>query len=134
MKRSISTNIFAALAFLGFFGITGCNEFLDREPLSNVTPANYLQGEADLAAYTIAHYNFPTHGGFNAGTFAADNHTDNQAANGYLTRWVPGEWRVPQAGGSWDFANIRQHNFFLETVVPRWKAGSIGGNAANISH
>ena len=134
MKRSIPTKIYAALAFLGFFGITGCNEFLDREPLSNVTPANYLQGEADLAAYTIARYNFPTHGGFNAGTFAADNHTDNQAANGYVTRWVPGEWRVPQSGGSWDFDNIRQHNFFLETVVPRWKAGNISGNAASISH
>ncbi len=122
------------LLFLGFVGITGCNDYLDREPLSDVTPENYLWSEADLAAYTIARYSFPTHGGWGPGTFGNDNHTDNQATSGYATRWVPGEWRVPQAGGSWNFNDIRQVNYFLETAVPRWKAGKITGSTNNISH
>lgn len=134
MNKSISNKLYAVLLFLGFVGITGCNDYLDREPLSDVTPDKYLWSEADLAAYTIARYNFPTHGGWGPGTFSSDNHTDNQVSSGYANRWVPGEWRVPQAGGAWEFGNIRQTNYFLQTVVPRWKEGKITGNTSNVAH
>ncbi|MFB9864417.1 RagB/SusD family nutrient uptake outer membrane protein [Rufibacter immobilis] len=134
MKRFISSKLYAAVVLLGLLGITGCNDFLDREPLSNVTPAKYLWSEADLAAYTIARYNFPTHSGFNVGTHGNDNHTDNQATSGYASRWTPGEYRVPQAGGSWEFSGIRQVNYYLEMVVPRWKDNKITGNATNVNH
>ena len=116
-------------------GITSCNKFLDRPPLSNVTPGDYLWSEADLGTYTLSRYNFPTHSGaFNVGTFGTDNGTDNQASSSYSNRWVPGEWRVPQSGGSWSFTQIRQCNYFLETVLPRWKDKKITGNADNIAH
>lgn len=116
--------------------LVGCeaDEFLDRQPLSDVTPNDYLNREADLAAYTIARYNFPTHGGWGLGTFAQDNHTDNQATSGYSNIWAPGEWRVPQSGGAWNFGNIRQLNYFLETVTPRWEAGEIVGIPQNVEH
>lgn len=134
MNKKFFSKIYILTAAIAFMGLAGCNKFLDREPLSNVTPGSYLQSEADLAAYTINRYNFPSHGGFNVGTFGNDNHTDNQAASGYSTRWVPGEWRVPQSGGSWNFDGIRQANYFLETVLPRWKEGKISGNATNVAH
>lgn len=134
MKKIITNKLYTLLAFLGFLGLTGCEEFLDRQPLSDVTPSNYLWSEADLAAYTIARYNFPTHGGWGPGVYGYDNHTDNQATSSYSNRWVPGEWRVPQAGGGWDFDNIRQANYFIETVVPRWKGEEITGNSGNIAH
>ncbi|QNE41957.1 RagB/SusD family nutrient uptake outer membrane protein (plasmid) [Hymenobacter sp. NBH84] len=135
MKKIMHTKKAGAVALLAVWGLAGCNEFLDREPLSSVTPSNYFTGEADLAAFTVARYGmFPTHSGFNVGTFGNDNHTDNQAASTYATRWVPGEWRVPQSGGSWDFGNIRQMNYYLETVVPRWKSGKITGTATNVTH
>ena len=130
-KYSIKKFMVIALAALSF---TSCNDFLDREPLSNVTPNAYLWSEADLAAYTINQYNFPTHGGWGPGTFAIDNNTDNQATSSYSNIWVPGEWRVPQSGGDWSFGAIRNCNYFLETVLPRWEAGEISGNAANIDH
>lgn len=114
---------------------TGCEkDFLEREPPSDVTPSGYLKTESDLAAYTIARYSFPTHGGYSVGTFGIDNHTDNQVANNYSNRWVPGEWRVPQTGGNWNFGNIRQINYLLETAVPRWEAGDIKGSMSNINH
>lgn len=121
---------------LGIVLFVGCeaDEFLDREPLSDVTPNDYLNREADLAAYTIGRYNFPTHGGWNVGTFGIDNHTDNQATSGYSSIWAPGEYRVPQAGGSWNFGNIRQLNYFLETVLPRWEVGKIEGSPAIVDH
>src|SRR5690606_35829959 len=89
------------------FGLTSCNDYLDREPLSQVTPDAFLKTEADLAAYTIAAYSFPTHGGFNVGTFGLDNGTDNQATSGANNIWVPGEYRVSQSGGAWGFGSIR---------------------------
>ncbi|MCK3685597.1 RagB/SusD family nutrient uptake outer membrane protein [Maribellus sp. YY47] len=113
---------------------TSCNDYLDRAPLSDVTPNDYLWSEADLAAYTINQYNFPSHGGWNSGTFATDNHTDNQVTSSYSNIWVPGEWRVPQSGGEWDFTKIRQCNYFLETVLPRREAGGISGSTENVAH
>lgn len=130
-KYNIKNLMIIALMALAFMS---CNDYLDREPLSNVTPNAYLWSEADLAAYTINQYSFPTHGGWGPGTFSYDNHTDNQVTSSYSTRWVPGEWRVPQAGGDWNFEGIRNCNYFLETVLPRWQAGEISGNASNIDH
>ena len=31
-------------------GLTGCNDFLDREPLDKVIPEKYFASESDLAA------------------------------------------------------------------------------------
>ena len=133
MKIIQSTKIIFFLFATVLF--TGCEkEFLDRQPLSDVTPEDYLNREADLAAYTVGQYRFPTHSGWNIGTFGYDNHTDNQASSGYSNIWAPGEWRVPQSGGSWNFGNIRQMNYFIETVIPRWEAGEITGSQDNIAH
>src|SRR5690606_28028544 len=58
----------------------------------------------------------------------------NQATSGFSNIWVPGEWRVPQSGGSWSFDQIRQTNYFIQTVVPRWNEKKITGAAANVDH
>ncbi|MCS4163816.1 RagB/SusD family nutrient uptake outer membrane protein [Sphingobacterium sp. BIGb0116] len=122
------------LSMTVLFTLHSCNKYLDREPLSNVTPQEYLNTEADLAAYTVGRYAFPSHSGWGLGTFANDNGTDNQVTSSYSTRWVPGEWRVPSSGGEWDFTQIRQLNYFLEQVLPKWKNGKLTGNSANITH
>jgi hypothetical protein len=130
--KRITINLFTIALVMLFF--TSCDDYLDREPLSNVTPNDYLWSEADLAAYTINQYNFPSHEGWNSGTFATDNHTDNQVTSNYSNIWVPGEWRVPQSGGAWDFTKIRNCNYFLETVLPRWEAEGLKGSSENIAH
>lgn len=134
MKNRIKYTVLAVLTIVAAIGFTSCDDYLDRAPLSNVTPNDYLWNEADLAAYSINRYSFPTHSGWGPGTHSFDNHTDNQATSGYASRWTPGEYRVPQSGGSWNFGNIRQANYFLQTVVPRWKSGSISGSVTNINH
>jgi hypothetical protein len=135
MKHIFKNTRNLMLVSIAALSITSCNKFLDRPPLSNVTPADYLWNESDLGTYTVSRYNFPTHSGsFNVGTFGTDNGTDNQASSGYSNRWVPGEWRVPQTGGSWNFTQIRQCNYFLETVLPRWANKKLTGSADNIAH
>ncbi len=52
MKKYIS------VLFLGasLTALTACNDFLDREPESSVTPASYFSSVEDLAAYSINRY------------------------------------------------------------------------------
>lgn len=123
--------IIAMLALLAF---ASCNDYLDREPLSEVTPEAYFATENDLATYTISHYSFPTHSGWGLGTFAYDNHTDNQASSGASVKWLPGEWRVGGSGGSWYFGRIRAINYFLDKVLPKYAEGKITGDDLNIKH
>ena len=124
-------------------GLTACNGFLDREPESSVTPSAYFTSEADLAAYTINLYGFFTSiapGSYGISTFGYDNATDNQAATGYSSRWVPGEWKVPSSTSDgdrtavWNFFQIRDCNYFFDQVLPKYEAGKISGNENNIKH
>lgn len=62
-------------------GLTGCNDFLDREPLDKVIPEKYFASESDLAAYTINAYPFETvTDAYGINFFGKDNDTDNQAS------------------------------------------------------
>lgn len=134
MNRHIINRKYIVAALLLVITLGGCNKYLDREPISEVTPEAFFNREADLAAYTVNQYAFPTHGGWGPGIFGNDNHTDNQASVSYALRWAPGEYRVPQTGGNWEFTGIRNANYFLEIVVPKWKNGDISGNVSSIEH
>ncbi len=124
-------------------GLTSCNDYLDKEPESSVTPAAYFTGEADLAAYTVNLYGFFTAfspGSYGISTFGYDNATDNQAAVEYSTRWVPGEWQVGSStsassrSDAWNFYQIRDCNYFLAQVLPKYEAKQISGTDATIRH
>ena len=124
--------------------VASCNDFLDREPKSDITPQAYFTSEADLAAYTINQYTFNSvnPGSYGISTFGDDNGTDNQAAMGASSFWAPGTWLVGQDasqsnnswGSAWNFSRIRQINYFFDQVMPKYKAGQISGNATNIKH
>ena len=106
MKLKISKNIALSCIAMGGLLLSSCNDFLDREPLDQVTPTQYFNAEADLATYTVSYYSFPVHGGWGVGTLSLDNGTDNQAtSNANYNLYVKGNWKVPEnAGGNWDFS------------------------------
>lgn len=131
MKKILKNKYFIASISIVLFS---CNDFLDREPLSDVTPQDFFNTETDLATYTITAYNFPSHNGWNAGTFINDNSTDNQAGLNPQNIWAPGEHRVPNSKGDWDFSKIRNINYFLEQVLPKYQNGRIIGTNNNIKH
>ncbi len=124
------------------FGLTSCNDYLDREPEDSITPEKYFTSEADLASYTINLYRFNSfkQGSYDPDVFGDDDGTDNQAAVEYSTRWVPGQWLVPSTvtktnySDPWNFRQIRHCNYFLSQVLPKYQAGKILGNTANIKH
>ncbi|GBU08796.1 membrane protein [Bacteroidales bacterium] len=135
MKLNIKNkcNIFLRL-FAGLVLIS-CDDFLDREPLDIVTPEQYFNTEADLEAYSISYYNFPTHGSWSLGTLLLDDATDNQTTGGAnFSLYVKDNWKVPQSQGEWHFAKIRACNNFLDRVLPKHEEGLISGDKINIDH
>ncbi|MGV8962434.1 MAG: RagB/SusD family nutrient uptake outer membrane protein [Candidatus Saccharimonadaceae bacterium] len=127
---------FVLAALIALVAFNACDDFLDRKPLDQVSPAAYLNSEADLASYPINYYTsvFPTHGGFGVGMGAIDNNTDNQATTDpSLGLYEPGNRLVP-ANGSLGMGNIRGFNFFLQEVLPKKAAGKLTGNSQNIDH
>jgi hypothetical protein len=86
--------------------LASCENFLDRQPLSQITPDAYLNEESQLAAYAINLY--PEM--FSPFTTGMDAHTDIVANAGYDNRYVPGEWKTAQTGGNWSFTTIYNIN------------------------
>lgn len=135
LKNKFSTYIAVGLLFACSLSLNSCDDFLDREPLDVVTPELFLNTENDLASYPLGYYGlFRTHGGWSTGIGRFDDYTDNQAtSNASYYLYVPGNRKVP-ANGSLGVGNIRDFNWFLEQVLPKWKAGNISGNEVNIKH
>lgn len=124
------------ICIAGALTAASCNkDFLDKEPLSQVTPDQYLTNEANLGAYAIDRYSMlPTHGQYYFGTFEIDNNTDNMAGMQPSVIYAPGQWRVDQTGGSWWFDDIYKCNYFFQEVLPKWENKQIAGNETAISH
>ena len=126
--------IFVSLC-AGMSMLTSCADFLDREPLDQISSAQYFSSVDDLAAYTINYYSFPTHEGWSLGTLNNDNGTDNQVSgSANQSLYVKGNWLVPSNAPSWNFGRIRAFNYFFENVLPKYEAGQITGDATMVRH
>lgn len=126
---------YSIFLFLTCLLMFGCDDFLDREPLSDVMADNFLTTESALSSYTIDQYQMlPNHGSYGYGTFEWDNNTDNMAGPYPSNIYAPGYWKVSQTGGSWWFGAIRRCNYFFDNVTPRYEKGEISGDINNIKH
>lgn len=118
-------------------GLTACNDYLDVEPQSDITPSAFFYTADDLAAYTINLYNstfdYIAPGSYGISIFGWDNDTDNQAGvNASATRWVPGQWKVG-TNNYWtkdNWSEVRNVNYFFDQVLPKYEAGQITGGSA----
>ena len=125
----------AGMASMGAF--SSCNDYLDEEPQSSISPELYLTEESQLASYANGLYTdvLPGHS-YGYGIFGEDNNTDNQASFTADNRYLPGQWRTTQSQSmdddSYRFKFIYSCNYFLENVMPRYNAGEISGDDTNI--
>lgn len=142
MKTTIHTLVYGTLLTVSASLLSGCNDWLDKQPLSSVTPEQYFDTEAAVLSFVDGRYTdfLPSHGGWsgttgwNYGRFAADATSDNQISAGGPGSKFLGLWLVPQTGGGYDFSNIYKCNWFFSQVLPRYEAGEISGTKANIDH
>lgn len=115
--------------------LVSCNAFLDLEPESNLSPAQYLTTEDNLAAYATDLYNmFPVHGTTSWGTWKNDSDTDNMAYANPSDAFAPGYWKVGQTGGSYEFTGIYRCNYFFDNVLDNFEHGRITGTTSGIRH
>lgn len=117
-----------------FLGLASCNDFLDREPISSVSPEKYLTDESHLAAYSVNMYGLFRVPGIEDYAFKYDVDTDNQAYLSENSIYVPDNYRVPENGGAWDFGTLYQCNYFFDRVLPLYESNKITGNMDNIKH
>ena len=113
---------------------TSCEDFLDREPISSVTPDEYYQSEEQIQAAVNKLYEIlPGHTG-SYGVFGEDGNTDNQV---YVTpgnQFTPDLWKTSMTGGSWDWTNVRNINYTLDKVLSNLEKGIVTGDETRINH
>lgn len=134
MKSSIIYGFAAASAMTAGIALSSCNDYLDKEPLSNITPEQYFNTEADLQYYANGLYTtlLPGHGDY--GGAGGDVQTDNMSALGYDDAYVPGKRKTSLTNDSWSFSTINTINYFFDQVLPKYETGQITGSQANIDH
>ena len=84
--------------------------FLNRTPISNISPQNFFTDETDLQLYCNQYYgNLPVQNFWDA-----DDNSDDKA-NQSINSFLAGTYTVPSAasGTTWDFSFIRTLNYFL---------------------
>ncbi|MDR0505594.1 MAG: RagB/SusD family nutrient uptake outer membrane protein [Dysgonamonadaceae bacterium] len=127
--------IYQILALIQISAFNACDDFLDKEPLSNLTPEQYLTTEANVASYATDMYNvLPVHGTYSWGQFEADNNTDNMTNISPSDIYAPGYWKVAQTGGAYSFNEIYRCNYFFDKTLTLFESGSIKGADINIRH
>ena len=110
--KKIYKNIFM-LALAGT--LCSCNDYLDKEPLSDITPEAFFTDDSQLAAYVNNYYAsiLPSHGNWSYGLFGSDSQTDNQTSMVYDDKYVKGKWKVDhEESSNWVFTYINNINYF----------------------
>ena len=133
---------FAGVAALAFgMALTGCDDYLDITPPSDIAPESYFKTASQIGAYCLNYYGTGYGGAFstfdNGGSgyqfyFDNDQGTDNEG--GTNDKFFDGDSKVKvgSGGGSWSFGTINDFNYLLETVVPLYEAGAISGSDTDI--
>ena len=128
-----------ALALAG--GLASCNDFLDKEPMSNVSPELYFTDASQLEAYANKIYAdiLPSHSNWSYGLFGNDNDTDNQTGVTAHDRFTADRWKVSQSeSDNWKFEMIYRCNYFFSEALPKFgekldgSENTIGGDLSNV--
>ena len=114
--------------------VTSCNDYLEQEPLSSLTPENFYTSEDQVQAVANRFYQdiMPGHGGWDYGTYTNDNNTDVQASRSPSAKFSGNLWRTSQSEGDWSWSNVRNVNFQLAQLKTKLEEGTISGNETNI--
>ena len=130
MKKNI-LSIFSVCALMG---LSGCNAFLELEPLDKVSPEQLLETEGGVKAllaniYTMIpmeDFNYRPNNGFNQRGYDGVNETTNLAfLTDEATRSDGGVGIGYEGFNYWPYGDIRQVNIFMQNVEKAKEAGTI---------
>ena len=122
-------NILSIFSLCALMGLSGCNAFLELEPLDKVSPDQLLETEGGVKAllaniYTMIpmeDFNYRPNAGFNQRGYDGVNETTNLAfLTDEATRSDGGVDIGYEGFNYWPYGDIRQVNIFMKAVaVPR---------------
>lgn len=124
---------------------SSCEDYLDREPESQIAPERYFMEASQLQAYADKYYAdiLPSHDGY-YGMYDNDAGTDNQIGSTAPNSFAKNLWLVPNSDSEWSFSNIYNINTFFSYVLPKFgdakgedlsgKNNVISGDLASIKH
>ena len=119
-----------SLLSLVLFLISCDDDFLNRGPLTALSPETFFKTKRDLQIYTNGFYrSMPVHSGYTGGTFDDDDNSDNQLPGSYrrsatYSTRLNGETVVPSSGGGYSWGNVRNVNYFLSKLSNDMKAST----------
>ncbi|HAR37612.1 MAG: starch-binding protein [Bacteroidetes bacterium GWD2_45_23] len=140
-NKIIEWSLLALLALTG--GFMSCDDFLDKEPQSQITPEAYFTEASQLENYANRMYAdiLPSHSTWSYGIFGEDNNTDNQTGVSVHDRYTADRWKVDMSeNNNWNFEQIYRCNFFLSQALPTFgedlsgSANTIAGDLVNVKH
>lgn len=116
------------------FGLSSCNDFLEQEPPSNLTPEGFYTTEAQAQAVANQFYQdvMPHHQNWIYGWYTSDNNTDNQMDFSPDNKFGTGLWKTSNTNGNWNWNNVRNINYQLNKLVGNYKTGKLAGQDVNI--
>ena len=127
-------NILSIFSLCALMGLSGCNAFLELEPLDKVSPDKLLETEGGVKAllaniYTMIpmeDFNYRPNAGFNQRGYDGVNETTNLAfLTDEATRSDGGVDIGYEGFNYWPYGDIRQVNIFMQNVEKAKEAGTI---------
>lgn len=127
-------NILSIFSLCALMGLSGCNAFLELEPLDKVSPDQLLETEGGVKAllaniYTMIpmeDFNYRPNAGFNQRGYDGVNETTNLAfLTDEATRSDGGVDIGYEGFNYWLYGDIRQVNIFMQNVEKAKEAGTI---------
>lgn len=127
-------NILSIFSLCALMGLSGCNAFLELEPLDKVSPELLLETEGGVKAllaniYTMIpmeDFNYRPNAGFNQRGYDGVNETTNLAfLTDEATRSDGGVGIGYEGFNYWPYGDIRQVNIFMQNVEKAKEAGTI---------
>ena len=127
-------NILSIFSLCALMGLSGCNAFLELEPLDKVSPEQLLETEGGVKAllaniYTMIpmeDFNYRPNNGFNQRGYDGVNETTNLAfLTDEATRSDGGGGIGYEGFNYWPYGDIRQVNIFMQNVEKAKEAGTI---------
>ena len=125
---------------MGGLALTSCNDFLDRSPISDITPEDYFNTVDQVGSYVINYYDDYLENSnttkmyhqraWNSGVVRNDANTDNLLSDDGNLDYFAGNKQVPEGKNIQEPLNrIRVWNYLFEKVLPKEKEGTIPGDA-----
>lgn len=104
------------ISAIGWLLLTGCSKTLDKQPLSQISPANGFSSESELQLYVRSFYDkmIPNADNETNAFTSLYTETANLIVLTGLSPQQTGNRPIPISGGGWDWTNLRNINYFLD--------------------